>query len=71
MSIDWPDEFITGDLTTENTELLCAIGLIGWANAYVERVPDMFGVGMQKIGAKLGIIATAENLSRYADGLKK
>ena len=68
----FPDIFHTGVIkeNTTNEEIL-ADGLCGWANCMAGGIaPNNFGCGMAAIGAKLGIIATPDNLDKYYDANK-
>lgn len=75
----WPDVFITGQLPDRSEydsetqkALACADGLTGWALCHMgNEPPDQFGKGMVAIGLLLGINATGENLSKYADRINK
>lgn len=49
-----------------NLSLICADGLIGWANCMSgQKPPEYFGIGMVKISNLLGIEATPEELEKY------
>ena len=68
-SVWWPDCFVTGKIDNNRPEIvLCADGLMAWGNCMAGNKPtEHFGEVMVQIGQQLGILATAENLSKYAD----
>ena len=71
MLIKWHEVFETGVIPTGTSDKhLCAMGICGWANCMISKerpIPKEFGVGIVAIGQQLGIIATDENLSKYAE----
>ena len=64
----FPNIFITGQLENNMTlVLLCANALEAWGACMAGAdIPEKFGVCMAKIGEKLGIQATPENLRKLA-----
>jgi hypothetical protein len=68
----WHDVFITGKPSSQDKRTACAQGLAGWAGCMSgNKPPDNWGKGMVEIGQLLGIVPTADNLSKYADELLK
>ena len=65
----WPDIFVTGVVPVDANNLaLAADGLIAWANCmFGNEPPAHFGCVMAAISSRLGVVATAESLSAYAD----
>lgn len=51
-----------------NKDLLCAMGLVQWANCMHGNTPPKdFGEGLVIAGQKLGISPTGDEFSKYAD----
>ena len=65
----FPEIFITGKLPENWTQKsLVADALCGWACCMGgAKPPEKFGEGMVLIGSKLGISATPDNISKFAD----
>jgi len=73
ITIMWPDVFTAPSFEYpeghDSKGAAIADGLVGWANCIIskDKIPDQFGKGMIKVGARVGISPTAENLSSAAD----
>lgn len=68
----WPEIFMSEDIRGLSDSQICAEGLCGWAICMAGGPPpESFGRVMILIGDKLGIIATPENLSKYAKEMIK
>lgn len=70
--IIWPEVFIDpSSVTYTERSKAIADGLVGWANCRItpigEDLPEMFGMGMVKIGDFLGYGSTANRLNKEAD----
>lgn len=63
----WPEIFDTKDLTDICDAALCADGLIAWGNCHAGfGVHPNFGEVMVKIGERLSISPTGENLMKWS-----
>jgi len=77
---DFPEVFETGAIPDAYKELdeddlkaaLCADALEAWGLVMSgQKQPHLFGYGMYLVGERLKIIATPENLMKYAESLKE
>jgi hypothetical protein len=63
----WPEIFETKNLDGKPDALICAYGLTAWANCSAGLgVHPNFGEVMVKIGERLGISPTGENLMEWS-----
>jgi hypothetical protein len=65
----WPECFQTGVVPDDrDNAALCADALTAWANCAAGNAPtEHFGDVLVKIGARLGVTATADNLMKWSD----
>lgn len=63
----WPEIFTTENLESESDASLCADALTAWGNCHMgNKPPESFGRVLAKIGAKLGIAPTGDELMKWA-----
>jgi len=61
---------ITGKIPKDHPkEAILADALNDWGCCYMESPPSNFGKGMLEVGKALGILATKEELMKYANNL--
>ena len=68
MEAIWPEVFSTMELDGRENAALCADALAAWGLVvFTHTMPPSFGEVMAKIGIRLGIAATPENLMEWSD----
>lgn len=65
---EWPEIFTTENVEGKSKAGLCADGLCAWGNCHAgSKPPESFGRVMAKIGARLGISPTGDELMKWAN----
>lgn len=67
MNMMWPEIFTTEDVSGKSKSELCADGLCAWGNCCAgSKPPESFGRVLVKIGQKLDISPTGDELMKWA-----